>query len=284
MIRLRTSLQPGLILLLTLLLSCTSEKKIAPTFDQKKDLLLIHFDCKTDVDDLHTIAAFATLLSNPQFEGIQYYTVAGTYGIQEGLYVPANELFTTAFGNKWSDAHTDFDKALKEVVSVANQTLVDGGDIWIAEAGQSDFSAGVVRQIKSTRPTVKTKERVHIVQHSNWNQDVTAPESLKFVQEHTDYQKIPDGNAIGNGTPGFRSEEVIAWENSITDPKLASIWNLGIKLGNQYNGVDGRYNNEAIAKGGLDFSDLSEVCWILDMADVADVTEFFERFGGRSSP
>ncbi|MDD2590891.1 MAG: hypothetical protein PHD59_08980 [Fermentimonas sp.] len=36
-------------------------------FNIKEDLLLVQFDCKTDVDDLHTVAAFATLLSDSVF-------------------------------------------------------------------------------------------------------------------------------------------------------------------------------------------------------------------------
>jgi hypothetical protein len=45
-------------------------------------------------------------------------------------------------------------------------TLNTGGDIWIAEAGQSDFSADTVRQVNLKLPGINTKERIHIVQHS----------------------------------------------------------------------------------------------------------------------
>ena len=62
-------------------------------FNTELDLLLAQYDCKTDVDDLHSIAAFATLMSNTQFSKINYHGVAGTYGTQEGLYVPPNDLF-----------------------------------------------------------------------------------------------------------------------------------------------------------------------------------------------
>ena len=39
-----------------------------PRFNPNKDLLLAHFDCKTDVDDLHSVAALITLLSQPDFK------------------------------------------------------------------------------------------------------------------------------------------------------------------------------------------------------------------------
>ena len=253
-----------------------------PKFNKAKDLLLAQFDCKTDVDDLHSVAAFATLIRDARFSEVNYHAVAGAYGIQDGLYVPPNELFTVAFGDRWSDAHTNFEQALEEVVSLVITTLENGGDIWIADAGQSDFSSAVVRKIQLSKPEIQTTERIHLVQHANWNEEVTSPENLQFVKEHTDYQKIPDGNTVGNGTPGFRSEEVIKWQNSITDPELITIWNLAIDLGEQYNGKEGRYLNEAIANGGLDFSDISETCWIFDIHDIVDANEFFIQFSSVS--
>lgn len=36
-------------------------------FNKEKDLSLAQFDCKTDVDGLHTVATFAKLLSDPKF-------------------------------------------------------------------------------------------------------------------------------------------------------------------------------------------------------------------------
>jgi len=51
-------------------------------FDIGKDLLLAHFDCKTDVDDLQSAAALVTLLSESEYSQINYHAVAGAYGIQ----------------------------------------------------------------------------------------------------------------------------------------------------------------------------------------------------------
>lgn len=248
-------------------------------FNIKKDLLLVQYDCKTDVDDLHSVAAFATLLANPDFASINYHAVAGTYGIQEGHYVPPNSLFQLAFGNNWTDANKDFAAAVQQVKNIAIKTLETGGDIWIAEAGQSDFSAELIRSIQIDYPEINTSKRVHLVQHSNWNEEVTSPEDLNFVKQKAEYIKIPDGNVEGNGTPGFRSPAYTEWQTKIKNPELIKIWQLAIDLGNQYNGKEGRYNNEAIAAGGLDFSDFSEVCWIFDMQDIQDTGQFFDLYG-----
>jgi len=51
-----------------------------------------------------------------------------------------------------------------------------------------------------------------------------------------------------------------------------------VDLGNKYNAKDGRYNNEAVSAGGLDFSDLSEVCWILGLEEIKDTEQFFSIY------
>jgi len=248
------------------------------SFKKGKDFLLIQFDCKTDVDDLQTVAALSTLLSDSSFTSINYHAVAGTYGIQEGLYVPPNDLFQLAFGDNWTDAHNNMKGAVEKVKSLVIKTLVQDGDIWIADAGQSDFSAELVNAIQKDLPKIETSKRIHVVQHADWNEEVTTPEKLDFVKQNTDYMKIPDGNGVGNGTPGFRTSEFTNWDDKITNPELRKIWQLAIDLSNKYNGKEGRYYNEAIAAGGLDFSDLSEVCWILGIRNIKDTEQFFNLY------
>lgn len=247
-------------------------------FDMAQDLLLLHYDFKTDVDDLHSAAAFATLMADAAFSDLKYHAVAGTYGIQDGLYVPPNTLMKSAFGENWSDADEDKNEAVERVKAQALESLEKGGEVWIADGGQSDFSAMLVRAIQAAKPSLNTKENIHIVQHSDWNEEVTSPDALAFVKEHTDYQKIPDGNAIANGTPGFRTAQVIDLQALITDEKVLSIWQMAIKIANTYNGVDGRYLNEAVEAGGLDFSDFAEVCWILGLLQLEDANDFFETY------
>jgi hypothetical protein len=278
---------PKTLLFISIAMMCLSFKSNEGTkrssdkgrFNVETDLLLAQFDCKTDVDDLHSAAALSTLLFNSNFSKIKFHAVAGTYGIQEGLYVPPNELFQLAFGNNWTDAHKNSESALIRVKVVAESILAGGGDIWIAEGGQSDFSAELVRNIQVDLPNMKTVERIHVVQHSDWNEQVTSAESLQFIKQNTDYRKIADGNVVGNGTPGFRSSEYKDWKNKIINPKLKEIWQLAIDLGIKYNGKEGRYNNAAVAAGGLDFSDLSETCWILGIEDIKDAEHFFNLYG-----
>jgi len=268
--------------LLPLLCSCTNMEVVQPErlgrFQKTQDLYLAHFDLKTDVDDIHSVAAVATMLADRRFAEISYHAVAGAYGIQSGHYVPANELFELAFGSHWSDAHADFGKALAQVSHLAVEVLRSGGSIWIAEGGQSDFSAALVRDIQERLPEADLKNRLHIVQHADWNEEVTTPKDLVFVKETVSYHKIPDGNAAGNGTPGFRNDQVIDWRKYVTDAHLAAIWETAIAIANTYNGADNRYVNQSVKRGGLDFSDSAETTWIFGFNDLADANDFFEEF------
>jgi hypothetical protein len=117
-----------------------------------------------------------------------------------------------------------------------------------------------------------------VVQHADWNEKVTSPESLHFVKQNTAYHKISDGNFVGNGTPGFRSQEFTNWKAKIKDPRLREIWQMAVDIGMKYNGKEGRYNNPAVTAGGLDFSDLSETCWILGLEHIKDTEEFFKLY------
>ena len=254
------------------------EPNLLGRFDLSKDLYLAHFDAKTDVDDIHSVAGVATMLADPRFSEVRYHAVTGTYGIQEGLYVPAEELFDLAFEEHWSDAHANFDKALNEVCNLAIETLTGGGSIWVADAGQSDFSAALVRRVQELMPEAVVRNHIHIVQHSDWNEEVTTAEDLAFVKESASYHKIPDGNGLGNGTPGFRSETAVSWQEQVSNARLTEIWTTAIEIANTHNGADGRYLNEAIQKGGLDFSDVAETAWIFGFADLVDANDFFREF------
>lgn len=243
-----------------------------------RDLFLAQFDSKTDVDDLHSVAGVATMLRSPAFAGVDYHAVAGAYGIQEGLYVPAPRLFDLAFGSHWSDAHEHREQALEEVAIRVASTLASGGHVWVAEAGQSDFTADWLRRVRAMDIPVSIAEHVHVVQHSEWNESVTSADKLSFVREFADYRKIPDGNVAGNGTPGLRTEYTGLWDAVLAAPRVAEPWRLAKAGAMQFNGFEGRYDNAAIAAGGMDFSDVAETCWIFGYADIPDAEAFFSTF------
>ena len=251
-----------------------------PRFDVERDLFLAQFDSKTDVDDVHSVAGVATMLRSPELEGVRYHAVAGAYGIQEGLYVPSPELFDRAFGENWSDAHGNREQALEIVSGMVNETLENGGSVWVADAGQSDFTADWLQLAGAAGLAGQGRQNDHVVQHSDWNESVTAPEKLAFVKANARYHRIPDGNAVGNGTPGFNSAEGHLWDAVIADPETGELWRMAREIADEYNGKDNRYLNESIKAGGMDFSDVAESCWIFGYEDLVDAEGFFSLFLG----
>ncbi len=255
-------------------------------FDPAKDLFLAQFDIKTDTDDLHSAAAVATMLAHPKFACVDYLAVSGTYGTQGGAYVDPGTLFSDAFGQNWVDAHGDRDGAVERLAMRAGDVLAAGGHVWIMEGGQSDVSAATVQAVLSADPEAPTKTNFHIVQHSGWNEKVTSPEALDFVRRETDYVNIPDGNATGNGSPGFNTPDGTAWDALIAADVVGPIWALAREMGTAFNGSGfddetisaGGYDNKSIGAGGLDFSDTSEAAWIFGYDHLEDVDAFVAAF------
>lgn len=270
--------QMAVVILLTLSSPVFPETDALGHFVPGRDLYLPQFDSKTDVDDLHSVAAVATLIRDPRFSAVNYHAVAGAYGIQEGLYVPSPELFEKSFGDNWSDAHGNREQALEHVVGLVGATLEKGGHVWVSEAGQSDFTADWLAKIRQKFPAIDTKQRVNVVQHSDWNESVTDPQKLEYVKANAQYHKIADGNTKGNGTPGFNSSAGSLWEEVLASGETGEIWQIARDLANQYNGAEGRYVNESIAAGGMDFSDTAESCWVFGFAELADAEAFFAEF------
>ena len=62
----------GILVILSTLVSFSSNSA-EPTFDIEKDLLLLNFDLKTDVDDVHTIAALDLILLSDEFKNLNYF-------------------------------------------------------------------------------------------------------------------------------------------------------------------------------------------------------------------
>lgn len=266
----------GILVILTTLVSFNSNSA-TPKFDMKKDLLLLNFDLKTDVDDVHTIAALDLILKSNTFENLNYYAISGTYGMQGGGYVPANELFNLVFKHNWTDAHNYRQTSINKTIKKINKTLSSGGNIWMAEAGQSDFTQEILETLSEYNISF-TKDQIIVVQHSDWNEKETSVDALNYVKQKTTYIRITDGNKTGNGTPGFNDPDYSTQALENKNLLSSKTWILANEISTKYNGINGRYDNKAISGGGADFSDLSEVAYILDIKNTPTVETFFSTF------
>jgi len=154
-------------------------------FNKEKDLFIAQFDCIPDSDDVHSQAAVGCLLAHPDFKGVNYFAVAGAYGVQvrnkKFKYIDTEELMNVAFGTealpamneqerlkaRWVNAHGEisYEKdeegrpihsaerlknltfAKKVVLERVRPILEKGGRVFIMEAGQSDFTADWVEEL-----------------------------------------------------------------------------------------------------------------------------------------
>lgn len=285
----RFALLTTMALLFSITLSAKSQTQ-RPTFNTKKDLLLAQFDSKPDPDDIHSQAALGCMMLHSDLKGVNIYAVSGAIGKQNGLFLDSRELFNMAFGKRWTAANEDWDRAVNDVVSVVLPILRKGGKVWVQEAGQSDITADWVKEILKTIPAQTVKERVIVVQHSNWNENETTPEDLEYVKGATNYFSIDDGNAPQDAdwgdrgeysTPEYRAKDakwlVMAKESQ--NKKAAALWSLADQIIDSYypDGFNHKWSH--LYYDGVDYSDCCENWWILNIGEVADTHEkFWNRY------
>lgn len=238
-------------------------------FNVARDLLVVNYDIKPDVDDIHSAAAFATFATRFQ-TCFNFVVVVGTHGTQGGEFVAASGLFDQAFGRRWLNAHNRRTESVYALAKRMQATLRAGGHVWVAEGGQSDFTADVVAQLAETKGLKqRLRNQVHVVQHSDWNEQTTTPAKLAFVKNETDYRRIADGNVPNNGTPDFAVEDPSWWPQLLRDTKVGGIWTEAKSVADRANPT-AVYVNPTVAKGGLDFSDTVEVAYIFGFEGMAD--------------
>ena len=281
------------------MIGCSDDKgtrtELAPeeAFDPEKDLFLAFYDNKPDPDDIHSQAATATVLSDSRFQNIDFHAVLGTYGRQRAKYLDSQDVMRACFGNEWSNAHPkEGEQWLTATSRVRDRVLLAlkrGGDIWIMEAGQSDFSADVIRSLDDSGEDYDLKSRINIVQHSNFNHRFTTDGDLEYVVNNANYIRIPDGNSSGNGTPRFVTYDRDHWhELQNLEGSLGACWTEARERADEAirDGITEiltfqHFPNPAIALGGMDFSDTVEAVWILGITGIDDADDFFGAFISR---
>jgi len=239
---------------------------IAGSFNASRDLIALHYDHAPDRDDAH--AAVAGLMVRDRL-GLTVNVVAGTYGERSRTFYDAGSeaVMNAVWGSEWLNAHRNFDGAVNTTVSRWASVLGAGGSVWVAEGGPSDFTAEVVSRLQQRHSEFNTQQRIHVIQHSVWNEDHSSPSALSYTRANTRYVRIDDGNHP-NATADLRFES----------------HNNGAFVSRA---LSSSYSNEwAVAFGylspsdKLDFSDTVELLHILGLgrSSIADVNDFGDRF------
>ena len=275
-------------ILLTLMVMLKLSGVYAQQFNKSTDILLAHFDFKPDDDDVHAAAALGCMLKHTDFEGVNYYAVAGAYGIQDTIkykfittVVP--DFFTTLFGaedENWTNADAHWDVSVKTVKEKVVKVLNSGGKVFVQEAGQSDFSYDVLQAVLADGVDITTiNHNVIIVQHSNWNINNTMKLKMNWIKANVVFIKIADGNTNNNGTPNYKSTDTLWMTRAISEENpnvlARTYWTMAANICEQWTA----YNNKAIKNGGVDFSDSVELWKIFNLGSVAnDLASFWDRY------
>ncbi|MEK6239049.1 MAG: hypothetical protein N2C14_30405 [Planctomycetales bacterium] len=250
---------------LWLLTATAWSETAAPTFDPDKDLISLHYDHAPDKDDGHSAAADRTVLEamfGKDWIKKHVLPVSGAYGKNKGRFNPKSDAVMKAAWNScggWRSAHRDWTAAVKEVAERWAAVLKAGGDVWVKEGGQSDLTADVVRNIKRELPGVDARKRIHVIQHSKWNEGQTSSEDLEYTKKNTHYVKIQDANRYLNlkgGDAGF----VKAATGHST---FGEVWKAAFAY------YDPNHR--------LDFSDTGELLYILGLGEIG-VVDFQKQF------
>jgi len=234
-------------------------------FEPHKDLLSLHYDHAPDKDDGQSAAADRTILESlHEREWIQKHVVAvsGAYGKNAKQFNPKSDAVMDAAWNDcggWLAGHANREQVATDLFERWAAVLRDGGDVWVKEGGQSDITADVVKRIRRRLPDLDTNNRIHVVQHSNWNEKQTTDAALAYTKKHTDYIRIKDANRFLNVKGGNDAFETAARQHPVFGP----VWEAAFTY----------YNPEH----RLDFSDTGELMHILDLGKIG-IDDFRKRF------
>ena len=200
-------------------------------FDPRVDLLALHYDCSPDPDDMQSLAADRTLLEHTfglAWVRLHVVPVIGTFGKNDAYksascervaqaawgdvtgFLRASEPTTAlpADGRVWkwqwhgstpASSVGGWQRApgsVGKAMSRWHTTLEAGGQVFVKEGGQSDFTTEVVGRLEARWPGIG--RCVHVVQHAKWNEEQNGEGVTSLVENFTDYL-APVGVARGTG-------------------------------------------------------------------------------------
>lgn len=230
-----------------------------------KDLLSLHYDFAPDKDDGQSAAADRTILQSmfgKDWIRANVVVVSGAYGKNASRFDPNANAVMDAVWNDcggWLAGHANRENVVILLTSRWSEVLEAGGDVWVKEGGQSDITADVVRRIRNQFPDIDTTQHIHVVQHSNWNEDHTTEKALVYTKQFTHYIKIRDANEYLSLKGGDEKFVKAAREHQ----EFGNIWKAAFAYYNPHERID--------------FSDTGELMHIIGLGEM-DLHEFRKRY------
>jgi hypothetical protein len=259
---------PVIALNLILAAALHAEVKDAPMkFDPKKDLISLHYDHAPDKDDGHSAAADRTLLETmfgKDWLARHVIAVSGTYSGEQGkkwFQAGSNAVMDAVWNERggWIATDKNREAAVEAVLKRWVATLNAGGDVYVKEGGTADFTATVVKRLRGEYTDIDPLKRVHVVQHSNWNEKQSTPECLEYSRKNTRYTRISDANKYLN----IKGGDAVFEKAARSHPVFGASWNAAF----------GYYQPSE----RIDFSDTGELMHILGLGEIG-IDGFRKRF------
>lgn len=167
-----------------------------PVDVQSRDAIWLHHDFGGDPDDFTAIVANRSVADELQLDiaGV----VSGTVGDGRNWKQAGKDLADSLFNNSYAADDTN---SVGQVAAQWRATITNGGRVYVAEAGTSDFTADVLRELSDL-----DRSKITVVQHSTAsNEAQTASNDLALVKSVTDYVLVDNGNVGGNNSAGLMS-------------------------------------------------------------------------------
>ena len=239
------------------------------------DFIALHYDNAPDPDDAHATVAGLMVISH---FGLRDVTgvVSGAYGAPvKHVYRPASEaVFQAAWGEEgsaqtWFNAHQHRELSLQRSADIWERTLRNGGRVMVAEGGQSDYTADVIREL-ARRDSALVLSDIWVFQHSygpkSFNESQATQADLQYVKRHATYVKVPNGNKT-NDSANLNQKNPAVANRFLASELYGEAWAAAFTYLNPYTRK-------------FDGSDTVELLYILglDSRTIADWADFADYF------
>ena len=221
----------------------------------------------------HAIAAGKSVVESLGINNVMIANGTCGYDIRNRYVADSVSVIRAAWGSRYLDAYQNLRSSTSTAAARWASVIANGGRVWVAEGGQSDFTADVVRRISAQYGSVNLK-RIHVIQHSAgrtaYNEKFTRSSNLNYLKNKVSYKAIPTGNIGGNGSADLNTQSDY-FVRVARSGRFGAEWNAAFN----YLKPDCSKRTERCK---LDFSDTVELLYIVNDTSTRSVNDFANRY------
>ena len=244
---------------------------LTPPTTVSGDLYALHFDVCPDRDDIHAMPANRAVLDEGSYNTMAVIGTCGT-SIRDRYTSVGESIFYSLYPDGLNAAD-DYSGAVAAASQRWEDTLNAGYRVLVAEGGQSDFTADVVRSL----PSSVDKNDIIVVQHAiGYNEGFTQASNLAYLKANVDYRNIANGNSSGNSTANLAS-----WQQGLQDTTFFVNMALTSKYEDQWVEAFRLLNPVCRPQSytcRVDFSDSVELLYLVGDTTTTDINSFALKY------